>query len=46
MLKSRNLANIKIGRNFSCVFSDLRNHGFLPSTKPLIELPTEFKPLD
>ena len=30
----------------SCVFSDIRNHGFLPSSKPLIKLPSEFNELN
>jgi len=29
--------------NFPCVFSDLRNHGFLPKQKPMLELPSEFR---
>jgi indoleamine 2,3-dioxygenase len=29
-----------------CIFKDLQGHGFLPSTKPMIELPQEFSALN
>jgi len=29
-----------------CIFKDLKGHGFLPSTKPMIELPQEFSALN
>lgn len=25
-----------------CIFKDLKNHGYLPSTKPMLELPSQF----
>ena len=43
MLTKANLSQKSGKRFFTCVFSDLRNHGFLPSTKPMTELPSEFK---
>jgi len=36
----------RANRDIPSMFKDLRNHGFLPSLKPLIHLPKQFEALD
>lgn len=36
----------RASKDIPSMFKDLRNHGFLPSAKPLIHLPKQFEALD
>jgi hypothetical protein len=35
-----------VDQSMPCIFKDLKGHGYLPSTKPMTELPSQFSALN